>query len=266
MGFARSIARSVTAVIVRVLPHAFVHRLAAWSFAFNREQRLLFLNDLVDPARPAIDVGAWWGPWTFWLSRRCPEVWSFEPNPHLASVLRGVARPNVHVEQVALSDHDGTITLHVPPRLGDDAQATVEETYRLASAQPVDVDVRTLDSFGIVDVGFVKIDVEAHEPAMLRGSIETLRRCHPVVLIEIEQRFHEDPIERIFAVFNDLGYTGWIRRERAWMPLDSFCVDDDQRASEHTPKSTRYINNFVFTPTARPPGAPENRMNGRRVP
>jgi FkbM family methyltransferase len=251
---ARATMRSVAAVSGRLVPRAIIHRLTACSFALNREQRMLFLDDLVDPARTALDVGAWWGPWTFWLSRRCSEVWSFEPNPHLASVLRRVTRPNVHVEQVALADHHGMATLYVPSQLGDDAQATVEETHRLASAQAVDVATRTLDSYHINDVGFIKIDVEAHEPAMLRGAIETIRRCHPVVLIEIEQRFHAEPIDRIFTIFTDLGYTGWIRRDRAWVPLDSFSVDADQRRYERTPKSTRYINNFVFTPIGRAPG------------
>lgn len=242
------------ATLVRVLPATAAHRLAAWSFAVRREQRMLFLDELVDPARPAVDVGAWWGPWTFWLARRCPEVWSFEPNPQLAAVLRKAARSNVSVEQVALSDAAGTTTLYVPPRLGDDAQATVEGRHRLPTAVPVDVSTRTLDSYGLEDVGFVKIDVEAHEPAMLRGSIETLRRHRPVVLIEIEQRFHAEPISDIFEIFFDLGYSGWIRREREWRSIESFSVDDDQRAHEDTPKSTRYLNNFVFTPTASPPG------------
>lgn len=256
---AAAVVRPVGTALVGVLPGTVVHRLAAWSFAARREQRMLFLDELVDPARPAVDVGAWWGPWTFWLARRCPEVWSFEPNPQLAAVLRTAARSNVRVEPVALSDTDGVTTLFVPPRLGDDAQATVEGQHRLATAVPVDVSTRTLDSYGLDDVGFVKIDVEAHEPAMLRGSIETLRRHRPVVLIEIEQRFHAEPIGDIFEVFADLGYSGWVRREREWQPIESFSVDDDQRAYENTPKSTRYLNNFVFTPNASPPGARSRR-------
>lgn len=248
------IMRRVSSLAMRILPGPVVHRLAAWSFRWCGEQRMLFLDELVDPQRGAVDVGAWWGPWTYWLAKRCPQVWSFEPNPQLAKVLTRAARPNVHVEPVALSDHTGSTTLFVPRQLGDEAQATLEAGHRLATAEEVTVDVRRLDDYDLGDIGFMKIDVEAHEAAMLRGALGVLRRCRPVVLIEIEQRFHEQPIDAIFSYFLDLGYSGWIRRAGQWEPLSTFSVERDQVPFQGTPKDTRYINNFVFTPTANMPG------------
>ena len=55
----------------------------------------------------ALDVGAWYGPWTYWLSRRAAHVTAFEPNPEVAKVLEHAAAPNVTVRRMAVSDHVG---------------------------------------------------------------------------------------------------------------------------------------------------------------
>ena len=41
-----------------------------------------------------------------------------------------------------------------------------------------------LDHLALVDVDFIKIDVEGYEPFALRGAKNTLVRCRPVVLFE----------------------------------------------------------------------------------
>jgi len=250
---ARAQAAHLASAAFSALPDPVVHRSAAWSFRLRREQRMLFLDDLVDPRRNAVDIGAWWGPWTYWLSRRCPEVWAFEPNPQLARALRRCVRPNVHVEEVALSDRTGTEHLYVPRSLGPDAQATLEAEHRLDDADEVAVAVRSLDDYDLADVGFMKIDVEAHEEAVLHGAIETLRRERPVVLIELEQRFHDTPITRVFDWFGTEGFAGWMRRSGQWVSVGGFDVERDQLAHVANPKSVEYINNFVFTPDGRAP-------------
>lgn len=249
-----SLARRPINSAARVLPDGVVHRFVAWSFRLFREQRMLFLDELVDPHRGAIDVGSWWGPWSYWLSRRCPAVWTFEPNPRLARTLKRVLRPNVQVEQVGLSDRAGTATLYLPHQFGNDSLATLEIGQKMVSADEIPIEVRRLDDYSFNDIGFVKIDVEGHELAMLKGSVELFQRCRPTVLIEVEQRFHERPITEIFSILTNLNYSGWIRRERRWEPLSTFSVERDQYPFQHTPKDTRYINNFVFTPTHKSPG------------
>lgn len=48
----------------------------------------------------------------------------------------------------------------------------------------VTVPVATLDSFAIENVGLIKIDVEGFEEEVLKGGIETINRCRPVLYIE----------------------------------------------------------------------------------
>jgi FkbM family methyltransferase len=44
---------------------------------------------------------------------------------------------------------------------------------------------RTLDSFNFQDVDLIKIDVEGSELFVLEGSVDTIRRCQPVVQVEL---------------------------------------------------------------------------------
>ena len=67
-----------------------------------------------------------------------------------------------------------------------------------------DVPVRTLDSFGLDDVGFMKIDVEGFELEVLRGGRETINRCKPIMYIEDDRI---DKRKALRAAIVELGYT-----------------------------------------------------------
>lgn len=47
------------------------------------------------------------------------------------------------------------------------------------------VEIRSLDSFDLDKVDFIKIDVEGGEQFVLEGAKETIRRCRPVLLVEV---------------------------------------------------------------------------------
>ena len=120
---------------------------------------------------------------------------------------------------------------------------------------------RVLDEFDLVDVGFVKIDVEGHELPVLLGSAELIDRERPNVLVEIEDAHHSgDEIEDVFSFFAQRGYSGTFFAQKKWFPLSDFDRDKAQRAGEFA-KSTgmlrstvmssdRYIHNFLFRPPA----------------
>ena len=63
---------------------------------------------------------------------------------------------------------------------------------RIKSDQPhgnstLPVKVKTLDSYQIRDVDFIKMDVEGYEPRVLQGGMETIERYSPAILCEINQ-------------------------------------------------------------------------------
>ncbi|MGH9244424.1 MAG: FkbM family methyltransferase [Acidimicrobiales bacterium] len=241
-----------------------LYRAVAAAYRLRAEPRLLLLGELVPRGCTAVDAGAWWGPWTYWLSRRAASVWSFEPNPNMAAFLRRVAAPNVHVEAVGLSDRSGRATLFVPSGIGPDALATLTAARRTSDAAGVEVALAALDEYDLERVGFVKIDVEGHELEVLRGAERTLERWRPTLLVEIEQRLHDEPIEGIFDWLRARGYEGWVRRRGSWAPLTTFDVERDQLQRRRVKRPT-YVNNFVFAARDRQPGRMEPGEARRRL-
>ena len=73
-----------------------------------------------------------------------------------------------------------------------------------------DVEVRTLDEFGLVDVRFVKADVEGSEREVLDGARVTIARDRPIILLELLSGTHEDPAADTAAICESFGYDAFI--------------------------------------------------------
>jgi FkbM family methyltransferase len=214
------------------------------------ERELRLLPELVPRARMAIDVGAHKGVYTHLLSRLCTAVHAFEPNPKMFHVLtRLPALPrNVTAHRVALSDRNGAADLIIPrdskgysTHRGSLHPRKKEEEHCL-----VPVETRTLDSFDFRNVGFVKIDVEGFEAAVLRGAEQTLRRERPTLLIELEERHSGESIETSLARVRSLGFDGFFVDNGLLQPLTDF--DPDARHRQALGRGN-YVFNFVFRPS-----------------
>lgn len=170
-------------------------------------------------AGTAVDVGAWYGPWTRWLSRRVQAVVAFEANPEVAAVLAATAPPNVVVHALALSDHDGgTLGLGISGRRGREGRSSVEPHLAVGSER-ISVPARRLDPFALDDVRMIKIDVEGHELAVLRGAQAVLERQHPVLVVELDVR-HGD-VGPVVELLGSLGYRGAVLSDGGWVEVGS---------------------------------------------
>jgi FkbM family methyltransferase len=170
------------------------------------EDELRYVDRIVEGRGVALDIGANRGHYSYVLSGIFREVHAFEPNPGVAGKLREYGARNVESHDVALSSEEGELELFVPIVDGVEQHGWASfDPGNMAGAREftrVKVPVRTLDSFALPEVAFVKIDVEGHEVAVLRGAIETLRHCRPVVLIEVKEANEET----VLRYFEELGY------------------------------------------------------------
>jgi FkbM family methyltransferase len=175
----------------------------------------------------AVDVGAWYGPWTARLSRLADRVVSIEPNPELAALLRS-GFPAARVVEAAASDHEGTARLWLPPG-GRGAEGTASLEH--ATGRPITVRRVTVDGLRLTGVRFIKMDVEGHEAAALRGAEQTIRRDSPVLIVELETR--HQPVEPVIAALAGWGYRGTVLAGRSWVPLPGFDLAAHQVANAH---------------------------------
>ena len=113
-----------------------------------------------------------------------------------------------------------------------------------AEVETVPVPMRRLDSYEYPSIGCIKIDVEGHEEAVLRGARETLIRDHPQLIIECEERHNPGAIQRVRRFLEELGYRGFFFRNGCLEPIESFDVEIHQTAPAQS--AAHRVVNFVF--------------------
>jgi FkbM family methyltransferase len=201
------------------------------------------------PDRIAIDVGANMGIYAFAMAKYARQVIAFEPNTDLWPFLRRFLGSNVRLEDAALSDTPGQAEFRVVA--GNTGVATIEANNPLSMiGRPETISVRsvatrTLDSFGLTDVSFIKIDVEGHEEAVLAGGRETIAACRPAVLVEAEDRHNPGAPRRVANWFAGLGYEGFFVKDQRLMAVESLTSADTDPAELN---GGFYINNFLYLP------------------
>jgi FkbM family methyltransferase len=212
------------------------------------EPELHLLPQLVDPSRAAFDIGANRGIWANVMARYCETVWAFEPNPKMFDLLSRGSRPSVLCRKEALSDADGEIEFLIP----GEGQHFSSQGGSLSPVKigdrphmRVPVERARLDDLDSPPVGFMKIDVEGHESAVLEGARETISRDRPVMIIEIEERHTGQSIEDALDYVEDFGYRAKILKNGHLVNRSEFDPDSDHRDAIG---SSAYINNFVFLP------------------
>jgi len=213
------------------------------------EREFRFLPNLVDRNRIAIDIGANKGVYTHTLAKLCQSVEAFEPNPKIYRILKRTLPDNVVAHQVALSDSVGTAELIVPMYRGgfSNQTASLNPRKRNEGARSVSVPQRTLDSYGFTNVGFIKIDVEGFERAVLSGSRETILRERPVLQVEIEEQHTGEPVSKSVQQLFDMGLDAFFLKDGALRPFEDF----DEASNRSAIKTSAYINNFIFKPRLR---------------
>ena len=143
--------------------------------------------------RVCLDIGSNIGQWTRPLAKRFTSVICFEPNPNFRQCFnRNITETNVVLWPYGLSNREH--------------QAQQEFNSTILNEGEGDIQCRTLDSFGLTNVDFVKIDVDGFEVPLLEGARDTLTRNTAVVNIEMKRDKRTHIVKRAEEILRDLGY------------------------------------------------------------
>jgi len=261
MPITHAIKRSLAPIAKQVAPRRFWRRrYRILSDSALHDDELLLVRQLCDPTKVSVDVGADIGAFTIAMLDRSSSVIAFEPRTaqarELATMFDTIGAP-VRVEAVALSEHTGASTMRV--LVSDPGRSTIEAANALDDAdgspvETIDVPSSRLDDFDLDNVGFIKIDVEGHELAVLRGARATIERNRPTFLIEAEERHRANAVGEVMSFLDRLGYDGYFFTGDERRSIADFDPVEHQN-SQHIAswkdgwaRTGQYVNNFVFLP------------------
>ena len=157
--------------LAMLLPPPWFYQRRVAEEARSGEPELRVLDRLMRHGGTAVDIGANQGVFAFALSRLAERVVCFEPNPDYARFARWMLRGRAEVHALALSDKPGRGTFYVPH--ADDGMVlhlagSLKRTHtQFKTMASYEVEIGTLDAFGLTDLTFIKADVEGSEREVL---------------------------------------------------------------------------------------------------
>jgi FkbM family methyltransferase len=151
------------------------------------------------------DVGAYYGDTALYFnSAVLPNgaVYAFEPNPQIAKMLKANVEnnngTNVVIVEKGLSD--ATIKSKFQQNEGESKVITDEKReYKIFNKYKTDdalnVQLTTIDEFikdqRIERINFIKMDIEGHEEAAIKGAVNTIKTNKPKLAISIYHSAHD---------------------------------------------------------------------------
>lgn len=144
------------------------------------------------PSDTFFDVGANIGRISGLVSGTVDKTIAFEPNPtHAAQLRRRLSEKFIVIEE-ALSNKIEKSEFFLDVRPGDGSLASslmvLSDLHESGMVRKILVDTNTLDNY-VAQSGnvptFIKIDVEGHEPEVIEGAKETIKRYKPKILFEM---------------------------------------------------------------------------------
>lgn len=178
------------------------------------------------------DIGAFEGILTLFFSRQAKQVVAYEPIPasyrRLLENVRLNNIGNITVRNLAVSDHEGSITITYDLLMRGSASGDSEASRQILDTsrrrKSVKVDMVSLDvdipRSGLPAPDFIKIDIEGMELPALQGMQQTLSRHFPTLYLEmhgVTMKDKEKNASKILHFLRQHGYTSILHVESGRM-------------------------------------------------
>src|SRR5262245_31089316 len=208
----------------RILTSSFSEYLSVYGLMPSAGE-LAMIQKLLAPAKEVFDLGANLGVWTVLMSKANPQarVHSFEPNPATWSLLKKNISwnecLNVSLNRAAVSDTRRQLAFQVPAKASifgrvAPAQEGLDKEARFSSANVFLVPAVRLCEYCaahlIEEIDFLKIDIEGHELAALKGlnHLFSQRRVKAIYIETIKENHDRmgTRFSELLEFIHDCGY------------------------------------------------------------
>jgi FkbM family methyltransferase len=166
-----------------------------------------------------IECGCHIGSHTIKMASLCEKIYGFEPMPATYNILKKNIElnsiTNAIIYEKGVSDNKGTTSFNWicdgdTGQCGLDNNPMGKPQWLKATDETINVELITIDSLNLDKLDFMKIDVEGYEPLVIKGGFNTIKKCKPVIIMEVwKNHFGEVDInytKQLFKELLDLGY------------------------------------------------------------
>lgn len=225
--------------------------------ARNVEPELVWIKEYLPKNAVILDIGANVGTFLYQLENKLnhENVYAFEPNKRLYNRLKRLF-PSMRVLPLALSDENTTATFKVPIINGKmiASRGTLNTSYKEKGEEKSyteKVKVIKLDEWAAIEhfskLDFIKIDVEGNEMKTLFGAREIIKQFLPTLMVEMEQRHHDNPIWNEISEVESWGYEARYLNRKTF-DLERLTEEIILHNTDDEKNKTNYINNIIFIP------------------
>ncbi|MDF2553482.1 MAG: FkbM family methyltransferase [Chryseobacterium sp.] len=221
----------------------------------NVEPELVWIKEYLQNDAVIFDIGANVGTFLYQFENKLnhQNIYAFEPNKKLSVRLKRLF-PSMNISSIALSDENTTAEFKVPIIKGKmvASRGTLNTSYREKDEEKSyteTVEVVKLDDWtqskNIQKIDFIKIDVEGNEMKTLFGGKNTIQKFKPTLMVEMEQRHHEQPIWNEISEVESWGFEAkYLNRNN--FELEKLTEEILIKNTADEKNKTDYINNIIF--------------------
>ncbi|WP_374440157.1 FkbM family methyltransferase [Epilithonimonas sp.] len=220
------------------------------------EPEFLWIKEILKEDSVFMDIGANVGAYLYTLEHHLkPEnIFAFEPNQQLFSRLKRLF-PKVNLFALALSDVSAVAEFKIPVINGEKihTRGTLQTSIKEKNEEKTilqKVEVKPLDALNLnlKKLDFIKIDVEGNEMQTLRGGKKTIEQHRPILMVEMEQRHHQENLWTLISEIAEWGYSiNYLDRQtlKPTILTEEFL---NQQNPDNVKNYKNYINNIIFLP------------------
>ena len=151
-----------------------------WDYLYSRRDAPIELSKYCESKNSVIQAGGNIGYYPKKYSKLFKNVYTFEPDSlnFNCLTLNTLDCPNIFKFQAGLGSENKTFSLDIDGRnCGGHKMGNI--------IMEGNIPIFKIDNLGLKDVSLIHLDVEGQEENCLRGAIETIKLCKPIIIIEI---------------------------------------------------------------------------------